>query len=53
MQPEKCMYLHLFESESTGLDLVLSSQDNDYEKNGKTWPGKFAMIEEKVVDDPA
>ena len=47
------MYLHLIESESTALELVLSSQDNDWEDNGKKWPGKFAMVEEKVVDDPA
>ena len=53
MQPEKCMYLHLFESDNTGYDLVLSSQDADYESDGKTWPGKFAMLEDKVVDDEA
>lgn len=53
MQPNKCMYLHLFESDNTAYDLVLSSQDDDYEQDGKTWPGKFALLEEKVVDDPA
>jgi hypothetical protein len=40
--------LNLVESDSTGLNLVLSTQDDDANKN---WPGKWAIIEEKVKDD--
>jgi hypothetical protein len=37
MQPNTCFYLHLTESDSTGLDLVLSTQDEDY---ASWWPAK-------------
>lgn len=50
MQPDTCMYLQLIESENTGMDLVLSSQAQDASEQ---WPGKWAMFEEKVVDDEA
>lgn len=48
MQPDSCMYLHLIESDNTALDLVLSSQANDVSKD---FPGKWAMLEDKVIDD--
>ena len=48
MQPDSCMYLHLMESDNTGYDLVLSSQANDVSKD---FPGKWTMLEQKVVDD--
>ena len=50
MQPDTCFYLHLVESENTSLDLVLSTQDEDY---ADWWPGKWGIVEQKVVDDPA
>jgi len=50
MQPGKCMYLHLIESEDTAIDLVLSTEDDAY---SKWWPAKYALLEHKVVDDPA
>lgn len=50
MQNDTCMYLQLVESENTGMDLVLSSQQEDASEE---WPGKWAMFEEKVVDDEA
>lgn len=48
MQADRCMYLHLAESDNTALDLVLSAQEED---DSKEWPGKWAMFESKVVDD--
>ena len=50
MQPDSCMYIHLVESDNTGYDLVLSSQPEDVSKD---FPGKWGMIEQKVVDDEA
>lgn len=50
MQPDECMYLHLVESENTGLDLVLSTQDQDWES---WWPAKWAILEQWVKDDKA
>lgn len=50
MQPDSCFYLHLVESDSTGLDLVLSTQNDQI---SETFPGKWAMLEEFVRDDDA
>jgi len=48
MQPDRCMYLHLVESDNTGFDLVLATQPDD--ESGE-WPAKRVYFEEKVVDD--
>jgi hypothetical protein len=48
MKADECMYLHLVQSDNTGLNLVLSAQD---ELASDKWPGKWAIFEEKVVDD--
>jgi hypothetical protein len=50
MQPGRCMYLHQVESDDTYLNLVLSTQDDQY---SKVWPAKYAMLETKVVDESA
>ena len=50
MQPNACMYLHLEEGDHTGYDLVLSTEEEDF---SDYWPGKYAMLEQKVLDDPA
>jgi hypothetical protein len=50
MQPDSCFYLHLIEGDSTGLDLVLSTQADNINAN---YPGKWAMLEEFVRDDDA
>lgn len=50
MQPDSCFYLHLIESDSTGLDLVLSTQPDNISDE---MPGKWAMLEEFVKDDDA
>ena len=50
MQPDSCFYLHLIESDSTGLDLVLSTQPGNISDE---MPGKWAMLEEFVRDDEA
>lgn len=50
MQPDQCFYLHLVESDNTAFDLVLSHEEEQY---APFWPAKYAMIEQKVKDDPA
>lgn len=50
MQPNSCMYLHLEEGDHTGYDLVLSTEEEDF---SEFWPAKYAMLEQKVLDDPA
>jgi len=50
MQPDSCFYLHLVESEHTAFTLVLSHEAQQF---APFWPAKYAMIEHKVVDDPA
>lgn len=51
MQPDRCMYLHLQDmSDDIGLDLVLSTEEDDF---SAWWPAKYAMLEDKVKDDPA
>jgi hypothetical protein len=50
MQPDSCFYLHLIESDSTGIDLVLSTQPDNV---SATFPGKWGMLEEFVRDDDA
>lgn len=50
MQPDQCMYLHLVESEGTSLDLVLSTQAKNW---ANWWPGKWGILEERVLDDKA
>lgn len=50
MQPNTCMYLHLEEGDHTGYDLVLSTEEEEF---SEFWPAKYAMLEQKVVDDPA
>jgi hypothetical protein len=50
MQPDTCFYLHLVPSEHTAFNLVLSHEAEEY---SEFWPAKYAMIEHKVVDDPA
>ena len=50
MQPNTCMYLQLKSSQNSPLDLVLSTQAQDASDD---FPGKWAMFEEKVVDDEA
>ena len=48
MQPETCFNLHLVESDSTGMDLVLSTQDEDW---SSWWPGKWGILEQFVKGD--
>jgi hypothetical protein len=50
MQPDTCFYLHFVPSEHTAFNLVLSHEADEY---AKFWPAKYAMIEHKVIDDPA
>lgn len=50
LQPDSCFYLHLIESDSTGLDLVLSTQADNISEE---MPGKWTMLEEFVRDDDA
>jgi hypothetical protein len=50
MQPDICFYLHFVPSEHTAFELVLSHEADEY---AKFWPAKYAMIEHKVIDDPA
>ena len=50
MQPDTCFYLHLAESDSTGLDLVLSTQPDNVSDD---FPGKWGMLEQFVRDDDA
>ena len=50
MQPDSCFYLHLVESDSTGIDLVLSTQADNISEE---FPGKWAMLEQFVRDDDA
>jgi len=50
MQPNACMYLHLEEGDHTGYDLVLSTEEDDFSEH---WPAKYAMLEQKVLDDTA
>jgi len=37
-------------SDGTGLDLVLSTEEDDF---SAWWPAKYAMLENMVRDDPA
>jgi len=48
MQPDTCFYLHNVASDHTSLDLVLSTNADKYADH---WPAKYAMVEQKVVDD--
>lgn len=50
LQPNQCFYLHLVATEHTAFDLVLSHEAEQY---ADFWPAKYAMIEHRVVDDPA
>jgi hypothetical protein len=50
MQEDTCFYLHNVASDSTSLDLVLSTNADD--KFAAFWPGKYLFVEHKVVDDP-
>jgi len=48
MQPDECIILHLGESDNTGFDLVLSTQEDD---QATEWPAKWGLIEQYVKDD--
>lgn len=37
-------------SDDIGLDLVLSTEEDDF---SAWWPAKYAMLEDKVIDDPS
>lgn len=42
------MYLHLVESDNTGFNLVMATQEDD---ESAEWPAKRVWFEDKVVDD--
>ena len=48
MQPDTCFYLHSVASDHTSLDLVLSTEAEQF---ADYWPAKYAMVEQKVVDE--
>lgn len=50
MQPNTFFYLHLEASDDTAFDLVLSTESDNY---SSSWPAKYGIVEQKVVDEPS